>query len=477
MSTVEDERAEWHRRIEEAPLDLELRQVFADWLLGQGDPRGELIQLECRSVREPEHPEKRAWQRRASTLRKEHGESFFGPNGAKLETRAGMIEEAPLAFYRDGRSLAKLDELHAYAPALMRADMTISYVEEPELTQIVEHPVWRRLRALEVTSTAAHVMRRILEHTALPRLEGLRLRGLPAAESALLRLLVDGDHGPSRTPHLSRLEIPSPSGASSDGLTAESLAVVARMKSLTSLDLYGNSLTIDSARALAAGSALRGITELRLGSTQLGSEGVSALAACAHISTLRHVDLRRIRLGNGDAEALTAFASATPALRALELMGNPLTPAALAAIARHDLWRELEELSLQGCSLDDEGLALVLRHPRRLRALNVKSNKLTDAAVDVIAKADTAPSLVVLNLEGNPIAPAAVKRLAASERLADAVISAAPKASSMFSAPTNDKHGLWLGSTTYRGRDVVTSPGLRAAPKKKRSRWTSDRDA
>ncbi len=51
MSTIiEEERAEWHRRIEDAPLDHELRQVFADWLLGHGDPNNDKHGLWLRST-------------------------------------------------------------------------------------------------------------------------------------------------------------------------------------------------------------------------------------------------------------------------------------------------------------------------------------------------------------------------------------------------------------------------------------------
>lgn len=58
------------RAVYEAPRDLARRQVLADWLLGQGDPHGELIALQFDSSR--------LARARASKLLRRHRLQFLG---------------------------------------------------------------------------------------------------------------------------------------------------------------------------------------------------------------------------------------------------------------------------------------------------------------------------------------------------------------------------------------------------------------
>lgn len=78
----------------EAPADLARRSVFADWLLEQGDPRGELYAIQLRGVDAPLSAKE---ARRAAALIRKHGRAWLRPLGPAVSTlREPVFERGAL---------------------------------------------------------------------------------------------------------------------------------------------------------------------------------------------------------------------------------------------------------------------------------------------------------------------------------------------------------------------------------------------
>ena len=411
--------AEWFARIVAAPTDLELRRVYADWLIEKGDPRGEFIALECRALAEPDHADVIKWKRRATTIRKANAEAWWGRD---YETRGGMIEAVRASSRKD------FDQLLAVAPALVRLDVQIG--PQPPAA---DHPLWGRLRYVDAFSRATQLVIDALDARMLTRLESLRVVS-PSDElaRALVRAL-------AYAPALTRLELVK----LEDGTVLRGLAELDAK--FHALDFYDTELDGDT--AVAIGKCLVHVVELSLGSTSIGVAGLNVLAR-AKLGALECLDLRRaISKTTPAAPTLRLLADAAPNLRALELMGARITEDAIAALAA---FTRLEELSLHGCDVED-----ISELPRTLRALNLRANKLVD-----VSPLEAMKRLELVNLENNPLSEASQRLLKTSKLLANVTVSAGKLPSQLFSEARNDKHGFWLGSTNYREKNVIRRPAV-----------------
>lgn len=478
----------WHARIAETPEDIDLRLVFADWLIERGDTLGDFIQLECRLLREPRHADALKWRRQANAMRKSHEKSWWG-NVGTTTVRGGMIEGAR------SNSRKVFDQLERVAPALAELEIPSERrLDEEERAALGAHPLWRRVRRLDVYADAVLPVLAALEADNLPNLERLRATSIGARLDPLLSLLE------RRAPRLERLEIPN-AGAND----ASIVRLGAWNHSLVTLDLYGNSLSPDAVASLASGRLLQGIRELRLGRTDIGPEGVVALAACRHLATLERLDLRRAglssktagavaslmasapRLGAAALEAcrqiatrerpdprragsssktadvagaLAALVASTPRLVALELMSARVGPEEMATITARDSLPALRELSLHGCGIGDGGLARLLDSAlaRRLDALNLRNNGLSDGSARALAESPALSGLRLLNLESNPFTEMGLEILRDAPALENVTITAGSLGSQLFAEAHNEKEGLWLGSTNYKEYNVLRRP-------------------
>jgi uncharacterized protein (TIGR02996 family) len=436
----------WHARIEESPDDIDLRLVFADWLLERGDPLGEFIHFECRLLQEPGHPEASRWRELASELRKKHTKSWWG-RGSDVVVRGGMIEEAV------GGKVAILDRLQRVAPALRRLKVAaFGGTKDENLRAIGAHPLWRRICRVDLNGNEmVRAILAALEADNLPRLERLRAAHLDASRTKELFALLE-----RRAPRLTQLEIPQLHGSSVIAMLG------AWKRSLVMLDLYGNPLDHKTVRALASGRLLMGIRELMLGETGIGPEGLAALAACPHLATLERLELRRTGLTSkavNVATALAALASATPRLISLELMGARLGVKEIAALTERDPLTNLRELSLQGCAIGDAGLTQLLASAcaGRLSALNLRGNHLSDESARLLARSPRLAGLRLLNLENNPLTKKGIEALRGGPSLAKVIITHGDGAGGM-PGPHNEKDGVWLGSTVYSEKSVLRRP-------------------
>lgn len=73
FSDVSDEERGLLAAILETPDDDAPRLVYADWLQGHGDPRGELIQLQCQLAAAPDDDRRRNIKIAENKLLEAHG--------------------------------------------------------------------------------------------------------------------------------------------------------------------------------------------------------------------------------------------------------------------------------------------------------------------------------------------------------------------------------------------------------------------
>ena len=427
--------AEWHAQIEAAPDDLDLRTVFADWLKQQGDPMGDYLGLECQIAASPDHPDRRKWRRAANAL--------FRANSAAWDLRGqttwrgGLLEEAEVASYAD------LDALAQRAPALRKLTLraTSGRPADPAFEQ---HPVWRRVRVLEWTDGLGDLVR-LLDAGALPQLHEIVVSYSDNAQALFERI------GAGRAPSLTAL--------TANNRSEKELAAFAKAThSLTSLGLYEGALTEASAAALAEGALLDGIETLWIGRTSLTTAGLGALTSSGRLASLARLDLRNNRLRE-PRTWLPALLAAAPRLASLELMGSRLERDVSLLATTDDPAPSLTELSLHGCRAGDAATIALLQHPlgQRLRALNLRGNQLTDATANAIAALPPG-SLVVANFENNGFTRAGLSKLENAPFLARATVSAGRLGSQLYTKMTNEKHGVWLGSTYYKASSVLRKP-------------------
>ena len=109
--------------------------VYADWLQGQGDPRGELIALQ-HAQRQAQGAEATRLKRKSATLYKEHQETLLGTRLTSMLGARSLTLAWHLGFIRGARVAASDDD----------ADPDFDIVEV--LTMLLRHPSARFLQDL-----------------------------------------------------------------------------------------------------------------------------------------------------------------------------------------------------------------------------------------------------------------------------------------------------------------------------------------
>ena len=253
MTALETIERELRDVILESPDDLAARMVYADWLLERGDPRGELIALECAQATEDERGELRRralWQHHRETwLADDLGSSGIDPR--RVEYRCGFIHSVQIA-------AARLVEV---GPILARHPIHTLRIgaRASELAEVADRPVLRTVRRLELITSFDD-------------------------ESAIARLFA--------SPELVRLEgVSLALRAQSNGTAGDWAALdhCAQLGALTHLAL--SSIEVSVVRARWLGRELPALRELDCGH----SLSAPALRALAESATFR---LRRFRIDN-----------------------------------------------------------------------------------------------------------------------------------------------------------------------------------
>jgi len=344
------------------------RLVYADWLSDRGDPRGELIAVQCAlaTADRDDQPVSTTSPLRdqAMALMATHRAGWLEPvldiAVGNYQFRRGFIEVIDV-LHPDIEAV----RLHEACP-LLRAVKTpqatvndvfrcVDVLAVDELTlykitdtlmlhRVSEQPRLERLRRLDIhyETGPLHLSELTRLHLPLHRLALRFDRTQPFDEPALLgSLTAHPARGALRSlelahtraeelgvlerlPELEALALTSCSPA----LPALSRLALPR---LTSLAITGEALeTLDLASLVAAFPALR---RLRLSDSRIGDRAARSLAASPHATRLRRLDLSNNQISGAAALAL-AQSEHLQGLVELDLTGNPAAAAARDRVDR-----------------------------------------------------------------------------------------------------------------------------------------------
>ncbi|MEV4253696.1 hypothetical protein AB0J52_11065 [Spirillospora sp. NPDC049652] len=294
------------RRLREDPGDLDLWNVYGEWLRGQGDARGEVIRLEQRRARtSPGRTEPLDRELAALVKAHESGWDEELPEGATvLERRYGFMtrvavewsEDAPVEIGRVLRS-PFVTALRIKSPAgeedYWEPGEDVDEDGEPLPSSFVETGGFATLNLERLTELDLSYLRigalgaRTLAVSSL-------VRGLPDAPGRLevldLRYCAVGDAG------------------------LAALADTAIFSGVRSLRLQRNFVT---AKGVAALHRFEKLTELDLRYNQIGAEGVRTLLDAPFAGSLRRLLLHRADVGSDGAKLLAHAPQLPPALRVI----------------------------------------------------------------------------------------------------------------------------------------------------------------
>lgn len=282
-----------------------------------------------------------------------------------------------------------------------------------------------------------------LELLGQPRLEGLacelRLEREQVQRSPWTRL--------AQADHLRGLVALCARRCGVDPAAAQEIAGAPPLRRLRRLDLRGNALGVEGARALLAHPMWVALEELDLGVDVYGfTEDPEALQGLGAFERLRELSLDGLGLQNAGATALgelrapaqlerldlsvnaigdrgarqLARGALLSHLRELSMANNPLrAPGAEALLEALPVGERLEELDLSGSFLGESGARALARaeHLRGLRRLRLADSDLGAAGVWALAQAEHLASLEVLDMHGVGMGDEGARALAQASQL------------------------------------------------------------
>ncbi|HXG10133.1 MAG TPA: TIGR02996 domain-containing protein [Gemmataceae bacterium] len=304
--------------IRENPDDDGARLIYADWLEEQGDPRGELIRVQCALARMPAGAAGRREleERERQLLREVEAALSLPAILSDWEFHRGLLESASIrlrAFAEHAEALVRLGplrRLHVFN-GWFRPNLAT-------LQALASNPYLARVTSLELTEASISAQG-VRELTASPYLE--QLTALDLSSNVL------GDEGVqvlAGCPSLARLTRLALGGNLIGDDGAQALADSPYLTNLTTLDLSRNSITDQGLAVLAASPRLAQLTALDLSNNLIADSGVSALAETKYLTRLTALNLRNNFIGDRGVQAL-ARAPFRAQLLGLDLQGNFFT--------------------------------------------------------------------------------------------------------------------------------------------------------
>jgi uncharacterized protein (TIGR02996 family) len=288
------------------------RQVYADQLIGNNDPRGEFILVDM-AVAGPLSIRKRAQlTARRKELLDRHSAAWWPWTASEWRVHKGFVQAAggswkqikPIAgelfaaepvteLTLTGMDDKAIEELLAmpWLPRIRR--LILRALDEDKFTRLAAAPQLAKLRALNVTGSELGSDALAAMTTALPSVQNLVLTDNPIGDDGIANLRTWQQLANVDTLYLTSCEL------TSEGL-ATLLAVP--LEKLVKLTLSNNELGDTGANVIAkAAKRLPALEHLELSNTSLGTVGARTLSK-ADLPRLRRLDLRR----NGLSEKLVA---------------------------------------------------------------------------------------------------------------------------------------------------------------------------
>jgi uncharacterized protein (TIGR02996 family) len=397
--------------IYESPDSDEPRLVYADALQERGDPRGELIALQCRLARTPEHdPSWPAMVRREAQLWNEHGKRWRGDRRFLLFERGfpRRVDATPdeLATIRRDHPTVVSASIAGKADAIT----TTGGLEHLNLDLEDPGPLFAGSTLDSLSGLGLHV--RPSEHIAnlkrLPLLESLGLfarnwyrepfvlERIPPLALGLRSLTLQHWVIPTEAIASVANELASLESLTIACTTAEmALAMIActRPGALRTLAVQGCG---PLGAALAKQPALRGVVHLALGGASIGTETLAALLPM--LDSVEVLDLCSCKL-DPEAAQLLARWPGFARLRVLDLSHNDLG-AGWSAFG--DIPTRLTRLVLSKARLGDAGAEAIAHWLPELVTLTIDRCKLGAAGMHALAP-QLGPRLLALDVRKNPL--------------------------------------------------------------------------
>ena len=210
------------------------------------------------------------------------------------------------------------------------------------------------------------------------------------------RIGIEGMRELANSPYLGGLRELNLSGNDLGPEGARVLAAAPWLANLEVLELADNRIGREELRMLLA--AVGNLAQLDLSRNPLGPEGGAVFSQWRAISQIETLTVSGCSLGPYGARKLSH--SDFQALHGLDLSFNRIGPTDIGALPP-----TLAHLDLSFNDLGDEGIAVLTSHPRppALIALNLAANRISPAGVDRLAESGWLASIENLNLEINPI--------------------------------------------------------------------------
>ena len=247
------------------------------------------------------------------------------------------------------------------------------------------------------------------------------------------------------------------------GCGEELAAVMCASGSLAHLDLGGNKIGDEGAKAIAAGVAASGsLTHLELQGNEIGNEGAKALAAgVAASGSLTRLWLSSNEIGDEGAKALAAAVAVSGSLTEIQLDGEAMPVKQL---------KGSKKVSLSNKRLGSSSaivIAKCIEVNGSLRKLNLYNNSIGEAGTAALASAATdgaLPRLRILNLAYNRLGDGGVRALAAA--IAGGALARRWRGAGSEEAPYEQGPGLGHARLGRRHRPQGSQcPGERSLPR------------
>lgn len=277
----------------ENPESDEARQVYADQLIGNNDPRGEFILVEIALAGPLSIRKREQLAARRLELIKAHSDKWWPYSASHWRTHKGFLQAVHGSW----------KQIKAIAPKLFDAEpvteVSISGIEdEKDLAALIKAP-W------------------------LPRIHRLIMRGLPGD---------DGFNMLANAPQFANLRALNVTGneLGSDAL-GEMTNALPRVQNLV---LTGNPIGDEGIEALSKWKQLANVDTLYLSTCEISEEGIDQLFAGAPLAKLAKLTLSNNELGDEGAGVLVKAAARMPALEHLEMTNCGLSASSAKALVK-----------------------------------------------------------------------------------------------------------------------------------------------
>jgi len=388
--------------LRDAPDDLTLRRILADWLDDQDTPedsaRAELLRLQCAQA---EFPRRAAHlSRREMLLLAQWHREWLGP-------------------------LADLAQPWQFDRGRLKLTLSAHVFQTPQFSELWNSEAFAWTVSLTLTNTTPGTIAHVSQMPAVRLLRELVVQDGRVGNNGLAIL--------AESPHLRELRVLRLPMAGIGGRVAGPL----RLPKLETLDLSQNSLRdVDLANLLQSG--LPAVRDLHLGYNNLSDGSMALLALSPLASGLESLSL----VGNRRLGDVALGWLATMGLKRLDVSHARPTEVGMQALGRMS---HLEELALDRCELGDsrfkafafaEGaeklhslragrallgdealIALITHRAREWKSLRLPFNHLGPRSIRVLAESPSMAYLRELNLAGNRLDDGAALLLARSPYL------------------------------------------------------------